>query len=104
MPKGKVGVAFVFPPKAKDSLYDDTFSVPDLYSWTRSCLDLCWELHEWKMEGREQEMNYKVALEEPVAVGIYVAVVVKGSSLQVHRMQHRVCLCAHSNHAHFRNT
>lgn len=68
MPKGNVGVASVFPPKAKDSLYDDTFSSSYLYSCTRSCLDLCWELCKWKLEGREQEVRYQVALEEPVAV------------------------------------
>lgn len=73
MPEGNVGVASVFPPKAKDSLYDDIFSSSDLYSCTCSCLDLCWELHKWKMKWREQEVRCQVALEEPVAVGTYVA-------------------------------
>lgn len=95
MPKGNVGVASVFPPKTNDSLYDDTFSSPDFYSCTRSCLYLCWELCKWKMEGREQEVRYQVALEEPVAMGTYLALIVKWSSLQVDQMQHRVCLCAH---------
>lgn len=95
MPKGNVGVASVFPPKANDSLYDDTFSSSDLHSCTHSCLDLCWELSKWKMEGREREVRCQVALEEPVAVGTYVALIVKWSSLQVDQMQGRAGLCAH---------
>ena len=118
MPKGNVGVTSVFPPKAKDSYYDDKFPSSDLYPCTCSCLDLCWELRKWKMmfchsplgwvvltEPRAGgEVRCQVALEEPVAVDAYVAVIIKWSSLQVYQVQHKLVVCVLiSNHAHFRN-
>lgn len=40
-------------------------------------------------------MRCQMALEEQVALGAYIAVIIKWSSLQVYQMQHVVCcVCA----------
>ena len=68
---------------------------------------LCWELHKrepafcrrplgWVVLAEPRAgVGSEVALEEPVAVGAYAAIIVRWSSLQVDHTQHKFgCMCA----------